>query len=192
MTMTLPTLPSIPAGSVATAEQLNAIGAACNFLLAKPIALVQDTVGGALLTTGGTTVTYTTPALIDPDGMWSASNTDRLTVQTPGWYRLAYMVNVNSTTGDASNAAAYSVTGPNNPQGSGHTSGAYWASYCDFYPGALQSRGVWPFYLYPGDYIHVIAYCATGDTGTSTYLKDPAGNTGFGSTLSLEHVGCNP
>lgn len=193
MTQVLPTLPNIVAGAVVQPSDLNAIGNACNFLLNKPIAVVRDGTGGVVFSTAGALVTYTIVSE-DSDGMWNAANPNRLTVQTPGWYRLRYAVSVvTGTSGDAVNAAAFSTTGSNNPGGSGVVSAAYWASYNDGFPGEMQGHGLWPFYLYPGDFIQVKGFAVTGDAGPAkTSGTGFDGGAAGGSTLSLEWVGSAP
>jgi hypothetical protein len=192
MSMTIPTLPSITAGYIVTPDDLNAIGSAAYFLLNKPMALIKQISAGQVISSSGTYISYGTSTnviMFDTDGMYSTANGDRLTIQTPGWYKVSYTVTLKSTTNLASNAAVYSTSGPNNPIGSGVTSSAFWASYVNYYPGAAASRGLWPFYLYEGDYIRVQAFAASGDSGLKTNASDVQGNAGMGSLLGLEYVG---
>lgn len=194
MTMTIPTPPKIVAGQVVTADDLNAVGSCVSFLLNKPIVRVRENSGGAWsFSSSGTILFASSPNIeVDTDGMWDSVNNDRMIVQTPGWYKLYYQITVNGT-GDAVNAAAYCTTGSNNPEGAGVTIGPYWASYCDGFPGALQARGVWPFYLYAGDYVRLKGFSASGDANpASSYVKDLQGNSGQGTVWSMEYVGCNP
>lgn len=187
MTMSIPTIPSMPAGHIATVSDMNALSAACTFLLTKPMAKVRDTAGGVNFTTSGAVITYTTVDF-DTDGMWSAGSPNRLTIQTPGWYKLRYMVNQNGSS-SATNAAAVGVTGSNNPAGSGLSTNMLWASYSDSEPGYMSGRGLWPFYLYAGDFIRLIGIEVSAG-GATTIATDQSGAAGGGSFLNLEYVSC--
>jgi hypothetical protein len=159
------------------------LSAACTFLLTKPITKVRDTTGGTAFSSAGVPIPFTS-ADIDTDGMWNASYPTQLTVQTPGWYKLRYMV-AQSGSSDATNAAAFSTTGPNNPAGSGSNSAKYWGSYSDSQPGYMCGHGLWPFYLYAGDFIQVLGIEISG-AGAVSYVS----GTDLGSFLSLEFVSC--
>ena len=116
MAMSIPVIPSLPAGHVVTAAEMNKLAYACTFLLGKPIARVEDTNAAQALTTSATTITFGSPRVFDTDGMWNAANPNRLTVQTPGWYKLRYHVNGTNPSGQGIlEAYAQSTTGANNP-----------------------------------------------------------------------------
>jgi hypothetical protein len=174
--MTIPVIPALPAGYVATAADLNALAYGCTFLLGKPIARVYDTTGSQILLATGTAVTYDT-AGVDTDGMWNVSNPTRLTVQTPGYYRVRYGVNDNGIT---LNACAVIVTGSNNPVGAGVSSQS-WGSYSigQSSQGRASAAGILPQFLYALDYVYVLA---------SPNASATQNTTDGGSFLSLELV----
>lgn len=167
MTMVIPTLPSLPAGSVATATQMNQLSTACTFLLTKPIVRVHDAAGSLAITGSATAVPFNTSDF-DTDGMWSSGSNTILTVQTPGWYKVAYGISFAGATNPVNTYIA-GTTGPNNPGGSGNSIGHFWAGYSNGIVaspgGACGGSGVFPFYLYAGDKIQVnILSNTTGDT----------------------------
>lgn len=180
MAMTIPVIPSTPAGHIATDGDMNAMAAACTFLLTKPTVRVHDAAGGLAIGTTATTIPFNTKDY-DTDGMWATGTNTRLTIQTPGWYKFRYSI---ATAGShAVNTKMRSTTGPNNPAGSGVTSGDHWGGYTASlatFVGAGGCSGIWPFYLYAGDFLFVVA------------LADAAGNTTnnsvVGSFFSLEFV----
>ena len=149
MSMTIPAIPSLPAGHVVTLAEMQALTGAATFLLSKPIALVEQVAGSQTITTSFAAFTGFTLAgvIYDPDGMWSSTNPGRLTVQTPGWYKVRYAVNCG-TAANTLVADIQSTTGPNNPAGSGIQSGPYWGSYATAASAGLSiycgSQGIWP------------------------------------------------
>lgn len=170
MTKVLPSVADIPAGSIVTASELNAVGSAMAFLLDKPQALIEDTVGAQTVTnvSTGTKITFATK-IYDTDGMYSSGATDRLTIQTPGYYKVNYNVDCVSGTPLSLNAWVLSTTGPNNPQGAGVT-GQFWPGY--MVPQStvgmrVSAGGLWPQYLWPGDFLSLFAYAATNTSTTS-------------------------
>jgi hypothetical protein len=168
MTMTIPTLPNMPAGYVAQAADMNDLSAACTFLLHKPIARVQDTLGGQSITTSAGTINFNTNP-IDTDGMWASATPGRLTVQTPGYYKISYGVVVGTSTAVV-NTYCLQTFGSNNPGGAGNTSGNYWEGYCVPFntpTGIAAASGLWPFYLYAGDYIQIFAFASAGGDSTA-------------------------
>lgn len=165
--MNIPTLPDLAAGEVVAAADLNNIASACTFLLGKPIARIHDITGGLSIVGSASVVTYTTKDF-DTDGMWSSGAASRLTVQTPGWYKVRYSVQI---AGGIASSTAYSPnvlvqTGANNPQGSGvqftclQGGGSEGGSGLTTFAGA---SGIIPAYMYPGDFVRVqISASATG------------------------------
>lgn len=187
MSMTIPTIPALPAGYVVQLADMQNLAAAATFALNKPYARVYDATGGVAILTTPTLVTYTN-ASFDPDGMWSVTNPNRLTIQTPGWYKVRH--STNAGTSKTHVAWAISTTGANNPAGSGITSSPYWGGYCNGVSGAQGARphaaGIWPFYLYAGDYVQI--QVQANATGNSTGTGAPGGGTVGGSWFSLEMV----
>jgi hypothetical protein len=120
--------------------------------------------------------------------MWTPANSARFTIQTPGWYKVSYGVNVG-TVGGVFMTAVRSTTGSNNPQGAGVNSNYYWAGAANVvassiaYPG---STGDWPFYLYAGDYLSVFVKAATA--GASTSGTGITGGNNGGSFFTAELV----
>jgi hypothetical protein len=180
MAMTIPTVPSLPAGHVATTAEMNALAGACTFLLEKPVARVRDTTGGLAIGTSATTIPFNTKDY-DTDGMWSSGANSRLTIQTPGWYKFRY--SIATTGGHAVNTKMRSTTGANNPSGSGITSGDHWGGYTPSgttFVGAGGCSGIWPFYLYAGDFLFIVALADTAGNTTNTSVT--------GSSFALEFV----
>ena len=166
MTMTLPTLPALPAGYVATAADMNNLAYCATFALTKPITLAYDSAGSQSLSTA--TVMSWGAVKYDTDGMWSSGTPNRLTVQTSGWYKIRYNVVSTIASTGGGNTYCTSTTGSNNPAGSGVTSSQCWPGYSDVFTtsgGGAGASGIWPFYLYQGDYVQVFW---TGSTVTTT------------------------
>jgi hypothetical protein len=180
MAMTIPVVPSLPAGHVATDTEMNSLAAACTFLLGKPTARVHDSLGTLAIGTSATTVPFNVKDY-DTDGMWSSGANTRLTIQTPGWYKFRY--GIVTAGGNAVNTKMRSTTGTSNPAGSGITSGDHWPGYTasnTTFVGAAGCSGIWPYYLYAGDFLFVVALADTAGNTTN--------NTVVGSFFSLEFV----
>jgi hypothetical protein len=185
--MVIPAIPSLPAGYVVQLSDLQNLSYAATFVLTKPMTKIIDNTGGQAITTSFLAVNFTT-AVFDLDGMWLGGFPQRLTIQTPGWYKLSYGVNMG-TNGGVYNTAVGSTTGANNPQGAGVASAKYWAGVCDELSGVIgwaTASGDWPFYLYQGDYLRVFVQAAS--TGSSTGTTAPVSSTNGGSYFSLELV----
>src|SRR5580765_2726940 len=91
MAMIIPTVPQLPAGHIATVDEMNQLAYACTFLLTKPIARVRDTTGGAAIGTTAAAIAFNTKDT-DTDSMWATGANNKLTIQTPGWYKFRYGV----------------------------------------------------------------------------------------------------
>lgn len=185
--MTIPTIPPLPAGYVVQLADLQNLAYACTFALTKPMTRVIDTAGGQAIGTSYGAVQFVSTSF-DVDGMWNAANPKQLTVQTPGWYKLRYGVNVG-TVGGVFNTYATSTTGSNNPQGAGVVSAPYWGGYSDSNAanfGLACASGLWPFFLYAGDFVQVLISAAA--TGASTGTTGPGSTTDAYSYFSLEYV----
>ncbi len=160
MAMTIPTIPVLPAGYVAQVADMNNLSSMATFLLTKPMARVHDGVGTGTLTANASTVTTYSVKDFDTDGMWNVSSPTRLTIQTPGWYRVRYGVCI-TTASLVSNTYAIITTGANNPAGSGVITNC-WPGSC--YGGAAATlhqvnvSGILPAYLYALDWISVSTY----------------------------------
>jgi hypothetical protein len=186
--MDIPTIPDLPAGHIVTADEMNQLGYACTFLATKPLTRARDATGGQALGTSATIINWTTTD-VDSDSMWSSGNASRLTVQTPGLYKIRYAVAVAAASATRVGARCVSTTGSNNPSGSGVTSTPYWGAYvyCNA-SGTTQyagASGVWPFHLYAGDYLQIEAY---RDNAISTATTAPASGANGGSYFSCEFV----
>jgi hypothetical protein len=191
MSMTVPTIPSLPAGHVVTLADMQALASAATFLLTKPIVLIEQVINAQAINTGLNTLNnFTAGGLIyDTDGMWSSGTPSRLTVQTPGWYRVSYGINCG-TSGGTYGSCVRSTTGANNPAGSGVVSLNHWAGYTNVTatsnPGYAGASGLWPAYLYAGDYLQLQMDAAAA--GTSTGLAAPGSANNGGSFFSMEWV----
>jgi len=169
MTLTIPAVPDLPAGHVVTADEMNQLSSAATFLLGKPVVHVHDGTGG---------YAFASPMLcwdtkdFDTDGMWSSGNKDRLTVQTPGWYKFWAGLTTNGN-GSSVEFFMRSTTGSNNPQGSGVNSTSNWeaavvASAASPFT-SMTVAGIWPYYLYAGDFLTVRASTVSG-AAANTYI----------------------
>jgi hypothetical protein len=183
--LAIPTIPAVPVGTIATAQQMNELVYCCEFLYTKPMTKVIDEAGGEPIETEGSFgyVSYTT-ALYDVDGQWNPGTPAFLTIQTPGWYKVRYGVSLSQGDSGGVSAAVRSLSGPNNPQGSGVASSSYWGSSLLCSSGmmnALGASGLFPFYLYTGDQLRVLVYAS--QTGNTT-----VGSSQYGSYFSTEYV----
>lgn len=191
MTMAIPTIPSLPAGHVVTLAEMQELAYAATFLLTKPIALIEQVANPqAINTSFGQLSNFSLAGVIyDTDTMWAVGTPGRLTINTPGWYKVRYAVNVG-TNGGTFNTAIKSTTGSNNPQGSGVVSPMYWGAYtvqpASTFPVYCGAQGVWPQYLYAGDWIQI--YMKAAASGSSTGLTAPGSGTNGGSWFSAEFV----
>jgi hypothetical protein len=185
--MAIPVIPTLPAGYVVQLADLQNLAYAATFALTRPMSSVIDNTGGMAITTSFLAVSFTTE-IFDIDNMWIVGSPKRLTVQTPGWYKVRYGINLSSAGGQY-NTAVGSTTGANNPLGAGVNSAKYWAGYCDEAAGTsgwASASGDWPFYLYQGDFLQVFVQAAAA--GTSTGTAAPTGFAQGGSYFGLELV----
>lgn len=82
-----PTVHVFVAGEVATAANINLFGTAINFLLARPIMQIRQSVAQSLANNTQTALTFDSED-VDSSGMHSTvTNTSRATAVYPGWYR---------------------------------------------------------------------------------------------------------
>lgn len=184
--MVIPTIPYLPAGYVVQLADLQNLAAAATFALSKPAVYAVDNTGGQAITTSFLAIGFTA-TFINSDTMWISGSPKRFTVQTPGWYKISYAVNVGST-GGVFNSAVRATTGANNPQGSGVNSNYYWGACTDVSSGSVGYAGAsgdWPLYLYQGDFLQVFIQAAASGASTGT-----AGNGGnnTGSFFAAELV----
>jgi hypothetical protein len=183
MTMTIPTLPVMPAGYVVQASDMNDLAYAATFLLTKPLCHVTAT-GTQSVTTSFVAIAYSI-ADINTDGMWSSGNTSLLTIQTPGFYKVTYSVDcVGTSTAYTTQTVVQCVTGANNPLGGG-------VSLLQCLPGygtggvsasvrtASHAEGIIPYYLYELDTVAVQVKAVTAGMTLSTYVP---------CTMALEFV----
>lgn len=198
---TVPSLPTdssgkiIGAGHVVKAADMNAIEDCVTFLYNKPICRIHATSNQTVSTLSfpGTILNFDV-ADFDPDGMFNLSNPGRLTIQTPGWYRMMYSVNGGTTGTAVIDTSIIGTTGPNNPEGSGFpigggssitTENAFWAGYTvNDAPGCAGGGGIFPFFLYQGDYVQVYAW----SSGPNFITGAGGGTLGEGSSWSAEWV----
>jgi hypothetical protein len=186
MTMTIPTIPTMPAGYIATAADMNNLAYAVQFLLNKPIARAVDTAGTQAVTITDTAVTFGA-ASFDTDGMWNIGTPTRLTVATPGFYKMDYCVQaaVASGTSINMNTRLTITTGANNPAGAGVATQIYAGYGGGSSAGGLRAAGhasgILPFYMYVADYISVSVIAASAGSTLSI--------SAFPSYMSLELVG---
>lgn len=156
---TIPSIPSLSAGEIATADAMNQIASAVRFGLsassggAPAWSLMQSTAQS--LPTAGTTIKWDTK-LVDNDGVWASSNNSQVTIVTPGYYAIDW--NVGMATGTASWALqcwAQVVTTANNPY---YPSREFPFQFTSLYQVAVTSTG-----LYANSGGLVPLWCNTGD-----------------------------
>ncbi len=178
MAMTIPTIPSLPAGYIVQPGDLNNIAAGCTFLLGKPLSRVhQASSGQSIAVSPGTKVNWDTVDF-DPDGMYSVGSPSQLTIQTPGFYKIRYMVQMTAST-NIGNAYVLVTTGSGNPAGAGITQQC-WGSYAwGITSYAMCASGILPGYLYASDFVQITA---VPNTAATTFISDVA------SFISLELV----
>lgn len=176
MAMTIPVLTPVPAGYVVQLSDLQAMTSACTFLMTKPLARIHMASSGQSLPTGsGTAITFNTVDF-DTDGTWNSGSPTRLTIQTPGFYKVRYTVGLGTST--SGNSWVQVTTGTNNPAGSGVLSQCYGA-YATVTASQLGSAGIIPQYLYALDYIQVY-YAGTAATTVGVGQGAPS--------LAIEYV----
>jgi len=177
---TIPALNAIPAGNMVQPADMNSMSLVAAFLLNKPIARIQDFVGSQTIDAEGQYVTFS-QATMDTDDMWSPNlDKARLTINTPGFYKLRYGI-VNN--GISFNAWVSGTGGPNNPQPGNVVAewGCFGEDFAGGTMGAGGASGLWPFYLYQGDYLRIFAQNQGASMQTAI--------TDSGSFFSLEWVG---
>lgn len=165
--LTLPTIPVIPAGTIATAAQMNQLSAACTFLLGKPISSAFDNTGGQSISNTTSTILQLSGSRVDTDGMFSSGN-NFFTVNTMGWYRYRYQINVGGTTSGTCYVSWGAV-------GFGSNSPYFGTSSMQFAQSGAQQDGIFgcnitggglvPVLLYPGD--EVFLRCKASATGAA-------------------------
>lgn len=183
MTMTIPTIPTLSAGYVVTAADMNNLSACATFMLNKPIASVHDGLGTQTITTSASSVAFNTKDF-DTDGMWSSGANTQFTVQTPGFYKIAYSVaTVGSSTAYTLGTSVVVTTGANNPLGAGISQLPIWQGYGSALTASslrvvARNTGIIPYYMFIGDYVQVKAVAVSTMT-LSTYIP---------SFMCLEYV----
>lgn len=184
--LAIPELPNIYAGYTMQPDDFDDLTYACEFLMTKPMTRAYDATGGQVVNVGlGSTVIVYTQITFDIDGMYNPAFPDRLTIQTPGWYKLRY--GVNCGTSDVKlNAFAILSAGPNNPSGPG-TLNMYGTSANSAPYTFMSAAGIIPAYLYTGDFVQVGVRCYTGQTAATSVAGYQSSNDA-GSYLCLEYV----
>ena len=156
MSMTIPTIPTMPAGYVVQAADMNNLAYGATFLLTKPIVRVRDAAGSQAVTVTFTSVAFNTKDF-DTDGMWSSGSNTLLTIQTPGFYKVSYAVDaLAASTSVPMNTIVQVVTGANNPAGTGVSmpfcwGGASAGGVASSLRGMAHASGIIPWYMYAGD-----------------------------------------
>ena len=172
---TVPAVPTFTAGSAPAYTVLNQLGAAVQFLLTPPKAVLQQT--NVAPVSGGQSVAITTDtaiiwtvAISNGDSAWSAGNPARFTVQTPGYYLLEGTWQSTAETTASYRGARFRITtGVNNPGGAGLTSSfgstrvANVTSATGVNYTAVGAAMISPF-LYVLDYVELIAYAGHAET----------------------------
>jgi len=183
---TVPVVPTFTAGTVVTAAALNQLGAAVQFLLTPPKAVLQQTNvapvsgGQAIAATTATAIIWTV-AVNNGDSAWSAGSPTRYTSQTPGYYLFEGVWQSTAELTSGYRGAFFRITtGANNPGGAGLTTSfgasreANVTSATGINYTAVGAALISP-YLYVLDYVELIAYSGaaetTGFTDGGSYLS---------------------
>lgn len=152
----VPTVHVFVPGEVATAANINLYGTAANFLLARPIIEMNQTVSQSIASNSGpgSALTFTTE-VVDSSNMHSTvTNTSRATAVYPGYYRFgggsSFAANATGSRGtigfvNGTNINGSMVYGPATPSGlwSGPArTKLYFLNVGDFFElNAIQSSG---------------------------------------------------
>ena len=182
---TVPTVPVFTAGSAPSAATLNQLGAAVQFLLTPPKAILQQTnvapvSGGQSIPATTATAVIWTVAVSNGDSAWASGNPSRFTCQTPGYYLFeGTWQSAAETTAGYRGAFFRVTTGVNNPGGAGLTTPfgstrlANVTSAAGVNYTAAGAALISP-YLYVLDYVELLAYSShaetTGFTDGGSYL----------------------
>lgn len=176
MTATVPVIPDMPAGTVATEAEMNAVGTACVFLTGfgagdRPFWNVRRASAGTQNASTDAVVPWDT-AVSDSDGVWSSATPGQVTIQTPGYYHADWCI---ATLGGIATQelTAYlrvttSAANPENP------SAVFDAQFCGVYSVVTygyvipSGGGVLPIRLYPGDALAL--HLVTDSAGTARWV----------------------
>ncbi len=117
--------------------------------------------------------------------MWSSGSNTVLTVQTPGFYKISYMIDaLGGSSAIPMSSIVLVITGANNPLGAGVSMPYCWGGYgsggvAASYRVCTHSSGILPWYMYAGDTTSV--YIKASSTGMTL-------STSFSSFMCLELV----
>ena len=159
-----PNPPSQRAGTLATSADMNALANTALFLRTPPMVIAQSLTSGTgqSLTGGSATAVQYASLLRDTDGFFSTGLPTRLTVQTPGFYKVRYSIPF-AVGGGNCQVFVRIQTGANNPAGAGVQT-PFWYGFsaaANSIDGTVCGGGVMPFYFYAADFIQVMATVGT-------------------------------
>jgi hypothetical protein len=184
--MQVPVVPTLPAGTVVTAAQMEQLAAAVQFLLTPPIAQLQQT--SVAPVSGGQSIPVTTPTAIiwttqiaDSDNGWTPAAPTQYIAQTPAYYVFSGTWQATAeTTATYRGAYFQATTGPNNPGGPGLTT-VFGSVRVPNVTTAAQYSGTGTQmlspYLYAGDFVEL--YATSGHAETTGFADG-------GSFLSVQ------
>ena len=167
----LPSIPDIPAGTVAGSAEMNELASACSFLLGSasgtnPFWWLTQTTGQSI-GTSATAVNWASPTK-DNDGVWASANPSRATIQTPGFYSIdwdvAFPAGGNAFAVQAYAQVTTTASNPYNPSAS--IKFQFSSLSVVSTSGSLISHGggLVPTWLNTGDYIQILAMCTAAET----------------------------
>lgn len=180
-TTVTPTIPTEPAGVIATSRDLNDWANAASFFLGstrgtQPMFFLMASATQGL-TTSFTAVTYSSsaPVFKDNNGAWSSGTPSRVTVMTPGFYTVAWSVSAASGAGHLQAYAQVTTTAANpfNPSTTLKFQESNRAATTSIV--VTSSGGLVPFYLATGDYIEVYALVGTAENTSLTLAPQLSG-----------------
>lgn len=154
------------AGTIAASADMNANANTALFNIRPPMIIANASASSGQSFTAGTAAPINWATLErDTDGFWSPTALSRLTVQTPGFYKIRWSIPYNAA---GSNLGVYAqvTTYTNNPLGSGLTY-ACWFSWCGAQTGvnpANSGGGIIPVELWPGDYVQLYGTMGAAST----------------------------
>lgn len=152
------------AGRLATSADMNSLAQTALYLRRPPMVVAQSATSGTgqSMTSTPAGVQFTGGVLRDTDGFFAPANNTRLTVRTPGFYRVRYSVPFDVAAQNCQ-CMARVTTGSNNPAGAGVTSSWWyaWAGAANSINGCACGGGIIPVYLYVLDYVEILQNVVT-------------------------------
>lgn len=173
-----PQPPTQLAGTVAASADENTLAQSALFLRRPPMVIAQANATQAFALLTQAAVTWNVTAR-DTDGFWNpTANTSRLTVQTPGLYKVRYQVPFAAAANNVVVVVRITTTAAN-PLGAGTQLCWYGWAGASGISGSVTGGGRLPLPLVAGDYVEILA---TFTTASATVIAP------VGASCSLRMV----